>query len=97
MFYYDAPSKLYYNSFTGSYYHCVDPASSGAAAFTICAPPLPVDEEVYEESTALKVSASSKRALTLSLKKDKKKAEGLHLVSKVLLLRRLRHCNRRPS
>ncbi|KAI9908537.1 hypothetical protein PsorP6_016247 [Peronosclerospora sorghi] len=79
MFYYDAPSKLYYNSFTGSYYRCVDPASSGAAAFTIFAPPLPVGEEVYEESTALKVSASSKRALTLSLKKDKKKAGGLAL------------------
>ncbi|CAI5710044.1 unnamed protein product [Peronospora farinosa] len=79
MFYYDAPTKVYQNSFTGAYYRCVNPTSSGAAAFQVFVPPLPVDDEAYEISTAPKVNVASKPALSLSLKKDKKKALGISL------------------
>ncbi|KAG7376991.1 hypothetical protein PHYPSEUDO_012346 [Phytophthora pseudosyringae] len=74
MFYYDAQKKVYQNSFTGTYYRCVNPGSSGAAAFQVFAPPLPIDDTVYNEATTTKVSAASQPALSLSLKKDKKKA-----------------------
>lgn len=77
MFYYDAPTKVYHNSFTGAYYRCVNPGGSGAAAFQVFVPPLPVDDEAYEESTASKVTVASKPTLRLSLKKDKKKAPGI--------------------
>ncbi|CAI5734067.1 unnamed protein product [Peronospora farinosa] len=79
MFYYDAPTKVYQNSFTGTYYRCVNPTSSGAAAFQVFVPPLPVDDEAYEISTAPKVDVAIKPALSLSLKKDKKKALGISL------------------
>ncbi|CAH0473614.1 unnamed protein product [Peronospora belbahrii] len=77
MFYYDAPTKVYQNSFTGVYYRCVNPASSGAAAFEMFVPPLPVDDEAYEGSSAPKVDVVGKPALSLSLKKEKKKAPGI--------------------
>ncbi|CAI5745253.1 unnamed protein product [Peronospora destructor] len=79
MFYYDAPTKVFQNSFTGVYYRCVDPGSSGAAAFQVLVPPLPVDDEAYAVFTASKVDVASKSALSLSLKKDKKKAPGVSL------------------
>ncbi|KAL3669885.1 hypothetical protein V7S43_005262 [Phytophthora oleae] len=77
LFYYDAHTKVYYNSFSGAYFRCVNPGSSGAAAFQAFVAPVPVDDEVYNEATAVKTPASSKQALSLSLKKDKKKASGI--------------------
>ncbi|GMF10902.1 unnamed protein product [Phytophthora lilii] len=76
MFYYDAQTKVYHNSFTGVYYRCVNPGESGGAAFQLFAPPPPVDDAVFQESTA-KMTTNAKPALSLSLKKDKKKAPGI--------------------
>ncbi|KAG6964722.1 hypothetical protein JG687_00005795 [Phytophthora cactorum] len=45
LFYYDAHTMVYHNSFTGAYYRCVAPESSGASAFQLFVPPLPVDDE----------------------------------------------------
>lgn len=82
LFYYDAHTKVYYNSFSGAYYRCVNPGSSGAAAFQVLAAPVPVDDEVYNEATAVKTPPSSKQALSLSLKKDKKKGAGISFAIK---------------
>jgi RNA-binding protein 5/10 len=77
MFYYDAHSKVYHNAFTGAYYRCVDSGSSGAAAFQAFVPPLPVDAAPYAAPAATKPTEPAKPALSLSLKKDKKKAPGI--------------------
>uniref|UniRef100_H3GMH6 G-patch domain-containing protein n=1 Tax=Phytophthora ramorum TaxID=164328 RepID=H3GMH6_PHYRM len=78
MFYYDAHTKLYHNSFTGTYYRCVNPGDSGAAAFQVFVPPPPADHGAYKEpTTTTKVSVASKSGLSLSLKKDKKKILGI--------------------
>eukprot|EP00644_Phytophthora_capsici_P016114 jgi/Phyca11/568292/estExt2_Genewise1.C_PHYCAscaffold_280248 len=82
LFYYDAHTKVYYNSFSGAYYRCVNPRSSGAAAFQVFAAPVPVDDELYNEATAVKTPPSSKQALSLSLKKDKKKGAGISFAIK---------------
>ncbi|KAL4085693.1 hypothetical protein PRIC1_015029 [Phytophthora ramorum] len=78
MFYYDTHTKLYHNSFTGTYYRCVNPGDSGAAAFQVFVPPPPADHGAYKEpTTTTKVSVASKPGLSLSLKKDKKKILGI--------------------
>ncbi|ETK74070.1 hypothetical protein F441_19484 [Phytophthora nicotianae CJ01A1] len=82
LFYYDAHTMMYHNSFTGTYYRCVDPQSSGASAFQVFEPPLPVDDEAYNEATTAKLPATSKSALSLSLKKDKKKAPAISFAIK---------------
>ncbi|KAI9996556.1 hypothetical protein PInf_014288 [Phytophthora infestans] len=82
LFYYDAHTLVYHNSFTGLYYRCVDPQSSGASAFQVIEPPLPVDDEAYSDATTAKTPAASKAALSLSLKKDKKKAPGISFAIK---------------
>ncbi|TDH69355.1 hypothetical protein CCR75_006038 [Bremia lactucae] len=82
LFYYDAQTMVYHNSFTGTYYRCIDPESSGAAAFQVLMPPLPVDEEAYTEHVVLKETATIKPALSLSMKKEKKKAVGISLAIK---------------
>ncbi|KAG6968597.1 hypothetical protein JG688_00005710 [Phytophthora aleatoria] len=82
LFYYDAHTMVYHNSFTGAYYRCVAPESSGASAFQLFVPPLPVDDEVYNETTTATIPAASKPALSLSLKKDKKKAAGISFAIK---------------
>ncbi|KAE8912809.1 hypothetical protein PF005_g12988 [Phytophthora fragariae] len=76
MFYYDAQTKVYHNSFTGVYYRCVSPTESGAAAFQVFVPPVPVDATTFQEHTE-KTSTANKPALSLLLKKDKKKASGI--------------------
>ncbi|CAI5735020.1 unnamed protein product [Hyaloperonospora brassicae] len=76
LFYYDPPTRVYYNSFTGTYYQCVNPASCGAAAFQEFVPPLPVDDEAYQEACTA-VAVANKPALSMSLKKDKKKTSGI--------------------
>ena len=76
LFYYDPPTRAYYNSFTGTYYQCVNPASCGAAAFQEFVPPPPVDDEAYQEACTA-VAVANKPALSMSLKKDKKKASGI--------------------
>ncbi|KAG6585132.1 RNA-binding protein 10 [Phytophthora cinnamomi] len=76
MFYYDAQTKVYHNSFTGVYYQCVRPSESGAAAFQVFVPPVPVDTAPFQE-LAEKMPTANKPALSLSLKKEKKKTPGI--------------------
>ncbi|GMF27391.1 unnamed protein product [Phytophthora fragariaefolia] len=78
MFYYNAQTKVYHNSFTGVYYRCVRPSESGAAAFQVFVPPVPVDDGAFQEHTEA-TSTVSKPALSLSLKKDKKKVSGISI------------------
>lgn len=82
LFYYDAQTTVYHNSFTGRYYRCIDSQASGASAYQEFTPPLPIDEEAFHETVVPKESGISKQALSLSLKKEKKKAGGLSLAIK---------------
>uniref|UniRef100_A0AAV1U7X8 RNA-binding protein n=1 Tax=Peronospora matthiolae TaxID=2874970 RepID=A0AAV1U7X8_9STRA len=76
LFYYDPPTSLYYNSFTGVYYRCVSPAGSRAAAFQVFVPPVPVNDDAYQEECTA-ATAASKPVMSISLKKDKKKTSGI--------------------
>ncbi|CEG45347.1 hypothetical protein L914_18888 [Plasmopara halstedii] len=82
LFYHDAQTTMYHNSFTGTYYRCINSHGSGASAFKEFTPPVPVDDEAFHETIATKETTSTKPVLNLSLKKEKKKAGGLSFAIK---------------
>ncbi|RLN91410.1 hypothetical protein BBJ28_00006098 [Nothophytophthora sp. Chile5] len=76
MFYYNAQTKLYYSHFTGTYYRCLSAGDGSVATFETFTPPLPIDNAVYGGLT-VNLPTANASGLSLSLKKEKKKAPGI--------------------